>query len=80
MARSLWIAAIACLSCAFALNFLTSVSLPFLVGLDITRVHFGNRVATNTPGINQIRVRFKAWILRKGDADSFIFPSLASGL
>jgi hypothetical protein len=57
MPRPFCITGVLCLSCAFALSFLVSVSLPFLVGLDITRVHFGNPVASSTPAINEIRVR-----------------------
>lgn len=57
MARAFCIPGIIFLVAAFVLSFLTSISLPFLTGLDITRTHFGNGVIqSESQGMVEIRV------------------------
>lgn len=60
MARIFCIPGIILLVCAFVLSVLTSISLPFLPALDITRVHFaGNSVSTTGEVMTQLR--FGVW-------------------
>ncbi|KAF8218692.1 hypothetical protein L208DRAFT_1427192 [Tricholoma matsutake] len=56
MARSFCITGIFFLLTAFVLSFLTSISLPFLPALDITRTHFGNRAPqSGLQGMTELR-------------------------
>lgn len=58
MARAFCIPGIIFLFCALVLNFLTSISLPYLSAIDITRVHFGNGVIqTGQEALIELRVR-----------------------
>lgn len=60
MARAFCIPGIIFLFCALVLSFLTSISLPFLTGLDIVRVHFGSpALATGNSAVDQLR--FGVW-------------------
>jgi len=60
MARAFCIPGIIFIFCAFVLNFLTSISLPYLTALDIARTHFGNGVQQQgQDGIQQLR--FGIW-------------------
>jgi len=62
MARVFCIPGIIFLFCAFVLSFLTSISLPFLPALDITRVHFGGSVSSvSTTGEVMTQLRFGIW-------------------
>ncbi|KAJ8690621.1 hypothetical protein PTI98_012033 [Pleurotus ostreatus] len=58
MSRIFCIPGIIFLLCAFVLSFLTSISLPYLTALDITRVHFGNAGTAGTldQGVTELRV------------------------
>jgi hypothetical protein len=59
MSRAFCIPGIFFLVCALVLSFLTSISLPFLPGLDIVRVHFAQGALQDgsTQGISELRVR-----------------------
>jgi hypothetical protein len=57
MSRAFCIPALLFLLCAFLLNLLVSISLPFIPPLDIVRTHFGTGVRqANTEGVTQVRV------------------------
>ncbi|KAF9502129.1 pali-domain-containing protein [Pleurotus eryngii] len=58
MSRIFCIPGIIFLLCAFVLSFLTSISLPYLPALDITRVHFGNAGTAGTldQGVTELRL------------------------
>jgi hypothetical protein len=57
MARAFCIPGILFLVAAFVLSFLTSISLPFLSALDITRTHFGTGVIqSGEQGMTELRV------------------------
>jgi len=60
MARAFCIPGVIFIFCAFVLNFLTSISLPYLTALDITRTSYGNGVSQQGDGgITQLR--FGVW-------------------
>ncbi|RDB17497.1 hypothetical protein Hypma_000993 [Hypsizygus marmoreus] len=60
MARIFCIPGIILLFAAFVLSFLTSISLPYLTGLDIARTHFGNGVLeSGSEGMTELR--FGIW-------------------
>ncbi|EPQ55637.1 pali-domain-containing protein [Gloeophyllum trabeum ATCC 11539] len=66
-----FIPGIAFLAAAFVLSFLTSISLPYLTALDITRVHFGDGLKipnSPIPLINQLR--FGIWAFCEYDASN----------
>lgn len=58
MSRAFCIPGIIFLVCALVLNFLVSVSLPYLPALDIARTHYrgGGLTQQGQPGITEIRV------------------------
>ncbi|KAF9463360.1 hypothetical protein BDZ94DRAFT_1259169 [Collybia nuda] len=60
MARVFCIPGIVFLTAALVLSFLTSISLPFLTALDITRTHFGNGVLQEGSQ-GMIELRFGIW-------------------
>ena len=72
--------AILLLFCAFVLTLLTSVSLPYLRTLDITRTHFGERQVTiaNEPS-DQLRVRTALYYSLRRNAEVTAFGSLVYG-
>jgi hypothetical protein len=57
MSRAFCIPGVIFIFCALVLNFLVSISLPFLPALDIARTHFG--AAKNSQGLTEIR--FGIW-------------------
>jgi len=60
MSRAFCIPGILFLFAAFVLSFLTSISLPYLTALDITRTHFGSGVIqTGSEGMTELR--FGIW-------------------
>ncbi|KAJ3513696.1 hypothetical protein NLJ89_g2810 [Agrocybe chaxingu] len=61
MSRAFCIPGVLFLLCAFVLNFLVSISLPWLTALDIARTHFGDGAIqqANVQGIAEIR--FGIW-------------------
>ncbi|KAF4568408.1 hypothetical protein EYR40_010185 [Pleurotus pulmonarius] len=61
MSRIFCIPGIIFLLCAFVLSFLTSISLPYLTALDITRVHFGNAGAAGTSNQGVTELRLGVW-------------------
>lgn len=59
MARIFCIPGIFFIFSAFVLNFLASISLPYLTALDITRTHFNRGVIlsdTDNSGVTELRV------------------------
>ncbi len=57
MSRAFCIPGVIFLVCALVLNFLVSISLPYLPALDITRVHFPTSVSqSGTTGVQELRV------------------------
>jgi hypothetical protein len=57
MTRAFCIPGIVFLFIAFVLSFLTSISLPYLPALDITRTHFGDgTIASGQQGMTELRV------------------------
>ncbi|KAK0201066.1 hypothetical protein DFS33DRAFT_1102559 [Desarmillaria ectypa] len=56
MSRVFCIPGIVFLFCAFVLSFLTSISLPYLTGLDIARTTVANAGRVNGLGVEQIRL------------------------
>jgi len=61
MARAFCIPGIIFIFCAFVLSFLTSISLPYLPALDITRTHFNTGVLQNTGADGLTELRFGVW-------------------
>jgi hypothetical protein len=59
MSRAFCIPGVIFIFCALVLNFLVSISLPFLPALDIARTHFENGVVANSEGLTEIR--FGIW-------------------
>jgi hypothetical protein len=58
MTRAFFIPGVFFLLAAFILSLLTSISLPFLPALDITRTHFGHgAVQSNQQPMSELRVR-----------------------
>lgn len=56
MSRAFCIPGVIFIICALVLNFLVSISLPYLPALDIARTHFGNGAVKNSQGLTEIRV------------------------
>ncbi len=65
MSRAFCIPGIVFLFCALVLSILTSISLPFLTGLDIARTTVVNAGRVGGEGIKQIRVRLSMPICGK---------------
>jgi hypothetical protein len=62
MPRSFCIPGIIFLFCAFVLLFISSISLPYLTAMDITRTHFTGSSATTTGSdVNISQIRFGVW-------------------
>ncbi|KAF8811895.1 pali-domain-containing protein [Phlegmacium glaucopus] len=59
MSRAFCIPGVIFILCALVLNFLVSISLPYLPALDIARTHFGNGAAMNSQVLTEIR--FGIW-------------------
>jgi len=69
MARAFCIPGVFFLFAAFVLSFLTSISLPYLPALDITRAHFGNGVIqSGQQGMIELRVCYllRHWVTPGG--------------
>ena len=62
MSRALCIPAALILFCALVLSFLTSISLPYLTGLDIARANLTSADVNGTVGISEIRVSFSLYL------------------
>ena len=56
MSRAFWIPAAFIIFCALVLNFLASISLPYLPGLDIARANLSSAQVQSSTGISEIRV------------------------
>lgn len=57
MSRAFCIPGVIFLAIAFILNFLVSISLPFLPALDVARTHYPTGVQVeNVMGVNEVRV------------------------
>ncbi|KZT25091.1 pali-domain-containing protein [Neolentinus lepideus HHB14362 ss-1] len=73
VSRAFCIPGIVLLFAAFVLSFLTSISLPYLTALDITRTHYGNGLSapdtsSNVPTIKELR--FGIWAACVYEADN----------
>ncbi|KAF9528840.1 hypothetical protein CPB83DRAFT_869364 [Crepidotus variabilis] len=71
MSRAFCIPGIVFLFCALVLNFLVSISLPYLPALDIVRTHFPSSdvTAAGVTGINEVRFGVWAPCYYNGDGD-----------
>ena len=61
MSRAFCVPAVFLLFCALVLSIITSVSLPFLPGVDIARSHVTNAAVQGTQGLTEIRVSLVAF-------------------
>ena len=78
MSRAFCIPGVFFLFLAFTLSLLSSISLPFLPALDITRTHFGaGAVQAGQNEMSELRVRFiLSYLSRAHDADPTFLPLL----
>jgi len=61
MSRSFCIPGVVILLCAFVLLFLTSISLPHLTAMDITRTHFNGQGSPSSSDAAITQIRFGIW-------------------
>jgi hypothetical protein len=75
MSRAFCIPGVFFLLAAFVLSFLTSISLPYLPALDITRTHFGSgAVQSGQKGLTELRVCFFLSLNNEEKADHTFLP------